>query len=61
MCKNCEYFVQVSIDNSMYSWGNCTKLGNYTVDENYKKKQGAFTWADGACSQFRQKPQQVRD
>lgn len=53
ICKNCEYFVQVS-STSEYMWGDCMKLVS-SVEIDGKKEHGAFVWADKTCSDFKPK------
>ena len=55
VCKNCEYFVQVSSDLSKFIWGDCMKDAK-PVGPDGKKERGYFTWADRTCIDF--KPRQ---
>lgn len=58
VCKNCEYFVQVS-STSTHIWGDCMKSAS-SIEADEKKEHGVFMWADNTCSDFnpKQKPQQ---
>ncbi len=58
VCKNCEYFVQVSSTNK-HIWGDCMKAAS-SIEADGKKELGAFMWADKTCSDFkpREEPQQ---
>jgi len=58
-CKNCEYFVQMSMPPSQHPWGDCVKAGNATVPEDGTKK-GVFTWAADTCPDFKPK-QEVQE
>ena len=60
VCKNCEYFTQVSISTDRYSWGDCMKPVSCLVEINGEKEHGAFMWANKTCCDFRskQKPRQ---
>ena len=51
VCKNCEYFLQVSFSGS---WGDCMKAPS-SVEADGRKKQGVFMWADKTCSDFKPK------
>ena len=61
VCKNCDYFVQVSLETGTYCWGDCTKPDNCTDGESGNKTRIAFTWADKTCKHFKQKPQSQQD
>jgi len=54
VCRNCEYFVQVSPSFSKYVWGDCMKEAR-SAESNGKKKRGTFMWADKTCSDFKPK------
>lgn len=53
VCKNCEYFVQVS-STIEYICGDCMKAES-SIEADGKKEQGAFVWADKTCSDFKLK------
>lgn len=53
VCKNCEYFVQVSFT-SKYIWGDCMKAAS-SIEADGKEEQGAFMWVDKTCSDFKPK------
>jgi len=50
VCKNCEYFLQVSFS----GWGDCMKAAS-SIGADGRKEQGAFMWADKTCSDFKPK------
>jgi hypothetical protein len=52
-CKNCEYFVQISIM-SKHTWGDCMKTAS-SIEADCMKKRGTFTWAYKNCSDFKPK------
>ncbi|MHC4545788.1 MAG: hypothetical protein ACYTDW_15575 [Planctomycetota bacterium] len=54
VCKNCEYFVQVS-STIKHIWGECMKSVS-SIETDGKKELGAFMWADKTCSDFKSKP-----
>jgi hypothetical protein len=55
ICKNCEYFVQVSFA-TKYIWGDCMKQAS-SIEIDGKKEHGSFMWADKTCSDFKSKEQ----
>ena len=56
VCKNCEYFTQMSIIPSKLLWGDCRKPANGTGQTDEEKK-GVFKWGDATCSDFKPKQQ----
>lgn len=53
ICKNCEYFVQLS-STSEHIWGDCMRsVSSFEVDG--RKEHGAFMWADKTCDDFKPK------
>ena len=53
VCKNCEYFVQISCFSGKYLWGDCREpsMKEMSID-----KKDVFKWADKTCLNF--KPRQ---
>jgi hypothetical protein len=56
ICKNCECFVQVSLDSGKYLWGDCREP---TMKEMSIDKKDVFKWGNGTCPNF--KPRQDRE
>ena len=54
ICKNCEFFVQVSTGEAKYAFGSCMNPETSYVGENGKAK-GVFRWADNTCIDFKPK------
>ena len=54
VCQNCEYFVRMNMEPSIYVWGDCRKpasgLGQIKGD-----KKVIFKWNDGTCPDFKPK------
>ena len=53
-CKNCEYFVQVSMDLSTYVWGDCRKPAS-GLERVKGDKKIVFKWDNGTCPDFKPK------
>ena len=53
-CKNCEYFVQVSMNPSTYVWGDCRKPAS-GLEQIKGDKKVVFKWDDGTCPDFKPK------
>ena len=52
VCKNCEYFVQMSMSPSKHPWGDCRKPDDGTEQINGQRKF-VFKWADATCPDFK--------
>ena len=54
LCKNCEYFVQRSVDSDIYLWGDCQKPTS-GVEQIKGNRKAVFKWGDTTCSDFKPK------
>jgi len=52
VCRNCEYFVRMSMSLSTHLWGDCRKPASGTQQIN-GNKEAVFKWADATCSDFK--------
>ncbi len=52
VCKNCEYFVQISSVSGKYVWGDCREP---SMKEMNLDKEDVFKWADRTCPNFKPK------
>jgi hypothetical protein len=52
ICKNCDYFVQISLDSGKDLFGDCHEPTRKEVSIN---EEPSFTWGDKTCPNFKPK------
>jgi len=57
-CKDCEYFVVVSLWFASHVWGDCIKPSISVRDSKGNEESSVFTWGDRTCQDFRPRTKQ---